>query len=276
MLSLKRAAFGLFLLLVPLLVHTEAHAQSGMLIVLPNGCGTAAYRAGALTYGTQTTTGLACTNTAGGTSTVVGNQSNAVPINNSSTNIGSNSYNFGQNAAGTGWDPIEAIAEGGGLYALSFDVLAGSELGTLINSPDLGAVTTAAPTYTTATNGQLSLTTNGGLRVNLADSTAPSPQAVTPAAGTAHVIVTGGTAVTVVTGPVKGCYIQNPYTATDEGIATAETAYVNSVTTATTSALNGTSTPLPPGAPFYCPAGMTGNVSANAPTSSHSLVVVVW
>lgn len=106
--------------------------------------------------------------------------------------------------------------------------------------------------------------------------TQPSPQAVTPAAGTAHAIVTGGTAVTFVTGPLKGCYIQNPLTATDEGIGAVEPLYVNIVTTATTSSLNGTSTALAPGQTFNCVPGQTTNVSANAATSAHNAVVVVW
>lgn len=150
------------------------------------------------------------------------------------------------------------------------------ETNALINSPDLGAVTTAAPTYTTGTNGNLSLTTSGGLRVDLSGTTGPASPAVTPIAGAAHIIVTGGAAVTFVTGPVKGCYITNPLTLTDQNIATAEPLYVNPVTTATTSSLNGSSVALAPGQTFYCPAGQTTNISADALTSSHNAVVVVW
>lgn len=162
------------------------------------------------------------------------------------------------------------------------------------------AVTTAAPTYTTGTTQPVSCTTAGGTRTDdasingvtkavgagasntgtprviLSTDSAVTPIAVTPVAATAHAITTGGTAVTFVTGPVKGCYITNPLTLTDENIGAAEPLYVNPVTTATTSSLNGSSVALAPGQSFYCPAGQTTNISANALTSSHNAVVVVW
>lgn len=97
----------------------------------------------------------------------------------------------------------------------------------------------------------------------------------TPAAGTASTIATGGTAVTMVTGPVNGCYIVNPASAADQGISVAENAYVNPVTTATTTG-NGTNATLVPGQTFVCIPGQTTNVSVNAATSSHALTVVKW
>ena len=97
----------------------------------------------------------------------------------------------------------------------------------------------------------------------------------TPAAGTASTITTGGTAVTAVTGAVNGCYITNPTSATDQGIATAENLYVNPVTTATTTG-NGTTLTLVPGQSFFCIPGQTTNVSAVAATSSHAFTVVKW
>ena len=122
----------------------------------------------------------------------------------------------------------------------------------------------------------------GTQRVNIASDNTAFPVnattiagAVTPVAGTSSMIATGGTAVTMVTGPVKGCYITNPTSATDEGIGTAENAYANPVTTATTTG-NGSNVTLTPGQSFYCPAGMTTNVSVNAATSSHKLTVVQW
>jgi hypothetical protein len=98
---------------------------------------------------------------------------------------------------------------------------------------------------------------------------------VTPAAGTNAVITTGGTAVTLVTGPVNGGYICNPLTASDQNISTAEVAYVNPVTTATANG-RGTNSALQPGQCFTVPPLKTGsNVSGIAATSSHALNVVV-
>lgn len=119
--------------------------------------------------------------------------------------------------------------------------------------------------------------TQTGTGLLCTNSTATTtPAATTPAAGTAHAIVTGGVAVRFVTGPVKGCYITNPLSATDEGIATVEPLYVNAVTTATTLATDGSSVALQPGQTFNCVPGQTTHVSANALTSSHNAVVVAW
>ena len=103
-----------------------------------------------------------------------------------------------------------------------------------------------------------------------------NPPAVTPASGTASAIVTGGTAVTMVTGPVNGGYICNPLSASDQNIATAEVAYINPVGTATTNGRGNTAT-IQPGGCFNIPPLKTGsNVSVNAATSSHAFNVVVW
>lgn len=99
--------------------------------------------------------------------------------------------------------------------------------------------------------------------------------AVTPAASTASAIVTGGSATTLITGPVKGCFVTNPLTASDQNIAAAEVAYVNIVTTATANG-RGTNAALQPGQTFTCPPGMTTNLSAIAATTSHAFSVVVW
>jgi hypothetical protein len=133
--------------------------------------------------------------------------------------------------------------------------------------PIYGAVTTATPSYGTGTNQGLSLDTNGGLRVQSAG--------VTPAAGTASAIVTGGTALVAVTGPVRGCYITNPTSLTDQGIAGAENLYVNPVATATTTG-NGTTLTLVPGQSFFCIPGQTTNVSVVAATTGHAFTVVKW
>lgn len=99
--------------------------------------------------------------------------------------------------------------------------------------------------------------------------------ASTPAAATASAIVTGGAATTLVTGPVNGCWITNPITATDQNIATAEVAYVNAVTTATANG-RGTNVRLDPGQTFRCVPGQTTNVSAIAATTSHAFSVSKW
>ena len=80
---------------------------------------------------------------------------------------------------------------------------------------------------------------------------------------------------TLITGPVYGCIIGNPKSATDQGIATAEVAQLNNVTTAATPG-NGTNITLQPGDTWTCPPGQTTNVSANAATTGHSFTVVRW
>lgn len=99
--------------------------------------------------------------------------------------------------------------------------------------------------------------------------------AITAAAATATTIVTGGTAVTTITGPVNGCIINNPLTATGQGVATAESLFINFVGAATTTE-GGNVFALQPGQPFTCPGGFTGNISADAATSSHKFSAVVW
>lgn len=98
---------------------------------------------------------------------------------------------------------------------------------------------------------------------------------VTPRAGDTVTVVTGGTAVTIITGPVNGCYVVNPLTTTDEGIGATEPAYINPVTTATTTG-NGTNQAVPAGGTWNCIPGSSLPVSANAATSGHKLVVVRW
>ena len=101
------------------------------------------------------------------------------------------------------------------------------------------------------------------------------PFAVTPAAGAAAAIVTGGVAVTLVTGPVNGCTIQNPITATDQNISVAEVAYINGVATATANG-RGQNTTMNPGDIWRCVPGQTTNVSVIAATSAHAFSVEKW
>jgi hypothetical protein len=94
---------------------------------------------------------------------------------------------------------------------------------------------------------------------------------------TSYTIATGGTSVIAVTGPVRGCYIQNPPTAADQGIATAENGYVDPTKAATTAG-NGSNGALTPGQPWNCPTNLQAgsNVWINAATSGHKFTVVVW
>jgi hypothetical protein len=101
------------------------------------------------------------------------------------------------------------------------------------------------------------------------------PGAVTPSAGTASAIVTGGTPVTLITGPVNGCIVTNPLTASDQNIAAAEVGYLNPVAAAGTNG-RGTNNAVQPGQTWRCPPGMTTNLSGNAATSGHAFSVVKW
>lgn len=111
------------------------------------------------------------------------------------------------------------------------------------------------------------------------DIGATEPVRVTPAAGTGSSIVTGGTAITVATGPLKGGYVTNPINAAAQGIATAENAYCDPVGTpgSTDAAAHGTTSPLTVGQTYNIPALATGSVlKCNAATSGHNFTVVVW
>jgi hypothetical protein len=174
---------------------------------------------------------------------------------------------------GTTYDAISAVLNGTA-HALLFDENTSSQLHSDLNS-GVGSPGVSDPATDIAL-GFSNVGTNAKVGTANPLPVTTYPLAVTPAAGTAHVITTGGTAVTFVTGPVKGCYITNPLTLTDQNIAAAEPLYVNPITTATTSSLNGSSVALAPGQTYYCPAGQSTNVSANALTSSHNAVVVAW
>lgn len=123
-----------------------------------------------------------------------------------------------------------------------------------------------------------------GIQVGGADvaQSNPVPTAglqVTPRAGSASAIVTGGTAITAVSGPINGGYVTNPSDAAAQGIGVAENAYIDMVGTpgATDAAANGTTSLLQPGQTFALPALAAGvNVKLNAATAAHAFTVVVW
>jgi hypothetical protein len=101
-------------------------------------------------------------------------------------------------------------------------------------------------------------------------------QTVTPrACGGATSVTTGGAAVVALTGKVNGYYIVNPLSATDQGIGAVEPLYIDTTTTATTTA-SGTNAALAPGQPFGGIFGSTTNVSVNAATSGHNFTCVRW
>lgn len=138
----------------------------------------------------------------------------------------------------------------------------------------IAAFTSIVAKMTSYTSGSATVSLNASPGVSVTQAlTKPSP--VTPVAGTASAITTGGVAITLVTGPVNGCWITNPLSATDQGIATAEAAQINGVTTAT-GAGNGTNSTLQPGQSWGCVPGQKTNVSAIAATTGHAFAVEVW
>ena len=103
---------------------------------------------------------------------------------------------------------------------------------------------------------------------------------VTPIAGLVSQVTTGGTAV-VAAGPVaNGGFIQNPASAADQGLATAEDLIVNPVDVAanpnTAGIANGTNFRIPPGGTWQLIPGQTTNTSVNAVSSGHHFSVVVY
>lgn len=95
--------------------------------------------------------------------------------------------------------------------------------------------------------------------------------AVTPRAGLASVVVTGGTAVTAVGPAPNGGRITNPPTAP-------ESLFVDAVNSATTTAggNNGTTFELRPGESWDVIPGQTTSTSVNAASDNHPFSVVVW
>lgn len=101
----------------------------------------------------------------------------------------------------------------------------------------------------------------------------------TPVVAPVTTITTGGTAVTVLTGPISGGTISNPLTAAGQGIGAAENLYISFVGTpgsTDATAVGGTLT-LVPGASYSLPALATGvTLKANAATSAHRFTAFSW
>lgn len=87
-------------------------------------------------------------------------------------------------------------------------------------------------------------------------------------------VVTGGTAVNAVYGPVLGGMITNPQLAADQGIAVIETLYLNFVGAASLGE-DADTFPLQPGQSWVIPPGFTGIVSVNAATNGHKFSAYV-
>jgi hypothetical protein len=117
----------------------------------------------------------------------------------------------------------------------------------------------------------------GAIPVYIAPGSASS--GYTPAAGAAVAIVTGGTAVTVFSGPINGAVIVNPPNAAAQGIATAESLYISMVGTpgSTDAGANGTTIVLAAGASYTFPALASAvTVKANAATTGHKFTAIDW
>ena len=98
---------------------------------------------------------------------------------------------------------------------------------------------------------------------------------VTPVAGNASEVVVGGTAVIAALAAPNGGFITNPASATDQGVADAETLYVNPVGAAGLEA-NGTTFALAPGQSWSLIPGQTTTTTVNAVSDGHKFSVVVY
>ena len=72
-----------------------------------------------------------------------------------------------------------------------------------------------------------------------------------------------------------GNFATTPVSATDQGIATAESIYVNPVTAAGTVG-NGSNLQLYPGQQWTSPGPLTGDVSVMAATNGHKFTIWTW
>jgi len=89
-------------------------------------------------------------------------------------------------------------------------------------------------------------------------------------------IAVGGVAVNVIYGGVAGGVITNPARAADQGIAAAETLYVDPSGADAMLRSGPTTVAIQPGQSYNLPAGQTTNVSVNAATSGHRFSGVIF
>lgn len=100
-----------------------------------------------------------------------------------------------------------------------------------------------------------------------------------PMAAPGSVVIKGGDAVIVVTGPIRGGYIQNP-SGGGQGVDDPENLYIDIVNTPGSCPLDlhhRTTFEILPGEWFTIPPLQPGvQVKANAGTSGHQFTAVVW
>ena len=105
---------------------------------------------------------------------------------------------------------------------------------------------------------------------------------VTPIAGNASVVTSGGTAVVAVLAVpagINGGFITNPLYAADQGIATAENLYVDitgNTPGSTAGSGNGTTVALSPGQTYPLVPGQTTAVLVNAASPGHKFTCIVF
>lgn len=98
---------------------------------------------------------------------------------------------------------------------------------------------------------------------------------VTPVAGLVSEVTVGGTAAFAAGPNPNGGFITNPASAADQGLAVAETLYIDPVGAAGVEA-NGTTFALAPGQTWSLVAGQTTKTSVNAASSGHKFSAVVY
>lgn len=177
-----------------------------------------------------------------------------------------------QSAAGTANATVFSIQ--GNASGIAVPV-SSATLGTAANQATIVTALTRTNAGTTATTALPIQGVTGGIPVPVTDAYAN----ITPAAGAASAIVTGGTAITLVNGPIQGGYVVNPCNLAAQGIGTAENAYVDPVAApgSTDAAANGTTVALQPCQNYPLPPLATGqSLRGNAATTGHKFTVVKW
>jgi hypothetical protein len=99
---------------------------------------------------------------------------------------------------------------------------------------------------------------------------------VTPAPGTNAVTVAPAVPVQAAPPNINGGYIVNPLSAGDQGLATAETLYVDPVSPAPGLEANGTTVALLPGQSFDLIPGTTLPTTVVTPSGGHMFTVVIY
>lgn len=141
----------------------------------------------------------------------------------------------------------------------------------------------AAPNASHASEADLYCQTGSGPNFQPVNSTNPCPIStaipITAKACSSTTIGTGGTAITIVAGPVNGGFITNPLNAAAQNIVTAENANIDMVATPSAGDAGGSGTAqlLVPGQPFTVPPlSSSGAIKINASTTGHKFTCEVW